>query len=87
MPSAARIMDLATVDGLWQLSDTPVYVADGSEFDRMTVQSITDDAISMANQGKEITLGRNRDISIMPGMSIRTADADESEILHLQGDH
>lgn len=68
--------DLATVDGLWQLSETPVYVADGSEFDRMTVQSVTYDAISMANQGKEITLGSNKDVSIMPGMRIRTADAD-----------
>ena len=69
-------MDLATVDGLWQLSETPVYVAEGSEYDKMTVQSVTDDAITMANQGAEITLGRNKDVSVMPGMSIRTADAD-----------
>ena len=68
--------DLATVDGLWQLSETPVYVAEGAEYDKMTVQSVTDDAITMANQGAEITLGRNKDVSIMPGMRIRTADAD-----------
>lgn len=68
--------DLATVDGLWQISETPVYVAEGSQFGKMTVQSVTDDAITMANQGAEITLGRNKDVSIMPGMSIKTADAD-----------
>ena len=69
-------MDLATVNGLWQLCETPVYVAEGAEYDKMTVQSVTDDAITMANQGAEITLGRNKDVFIMPGMSIRTADAD-----------
>jgi S-layer protein (TIGR01567 family) len=68
--------DLATVDGLWQLSETPVYVAEGSQFGKMSVQSVTDDSITMANQGEAITLGRNKEVSIMPGMSIRTADAD-----------
>ena len=69
--------DLATVDGQWQLSEKPVYVTEGSQFGKMTVQSVTDDAISMANQGEDITLSRNKDISIMPGMGIKTADADE----------
>jgi S-layer protein (TIGR01567 family) len=69
--------DLATVDGLWQLSETPAYVSQGAEYDKMTVQSVTDDAIIMANQGDDITLSGNKDISIMPGMAIKTADADE----------
>jgi S-layer protein (TIGR01567 family) len=69
--------DLATVDGQWQLSEKPVYVTEGSQFGKMTVQSVNDDAISMANQGEGITLSRNKDLSIMPGMGIKTADADE----------
>ena len=69
--------DLATVDGQWQLSEKPVYVTEGSQFGKMTVQSVNDDAISMANQGEDITLSRNKDLSIMPGMGIKTADADE----------
>jgi S-layer protein (TIGR01567 family) len=69
--------DLATVDGVWQLSDTPVDVAENTEYDKMTVQSVTADTIVMENEDNDITLSKNKDISLMPGVSIETADADE----------
>ena len=32
--------DLATVDGLWQLSDTPEDVSENTEYDKMTIQTV-----------------------------------------------
>jgi len=69
--------DLATIDGVWQLSDTPVDVAEGTDYDKMTIQTVTADTITMDNEDNDITLSKNKDIAIMPGVSIETADADE----------
>ncbi|HON35791.1 MAG TPA: S-layer protein domain-containing protein [Methanothrix sp.] len=69
--------NLATVDGLWQLSDTPKDVSENTEYDKMTIQTVTADTITMNNEDNDITLSKNKDITLMPGVSIRTADADE----------
>jgi S-layer protein (TIGR01567 family) len=69
--------NLATVDGVWQLSDTPVDVAENTEYDKMTIESVTADTIVMENEDNDITLSKNKDISLMPGVSFKTADADE----------
>jgi S-layer protein (TIGR01567 family) len=68
---------MATVDGLWQLSDVPVDVSENTEYDKMTIQSVTADSISMNNEDNVITLGRNKEILLMPGVSIKTADSDD----------
>ncbi|HSD57116.1 MAG TPA: S-layer protein domain-containing protein, partial [Methanotrichaceae archaeon] len=39
--------NLATVDGLWQLSDTPVDVSENTEYDKMTIQSVTGTSVEM----------------------------------------
>ena len=69
--------NLATVDGLWQLSDTPKDVSENTEYDKMTIQTVTANSIMMNNEDNDITLSKNKDISLMPGVAIRTADADE----------
>lgn len=69
--------DLATVDGIWQLSENPIKVSSGTKYEKMVVSSVTDNAVIMNNQGSDISLSRNKDIPIMPGIIIRTADADE----------
>jgi len=69
--------NLATVDGLWQLSDTPQDVSENTEYDKMTIQTVTADSIMMNNEDNDITLSKNKDISLMPGVAIKTADADE----------
>ena len=69
--------DLATVDGLWQLSDTPEDVSENTEYDKMTIQTVASDSIIMSNEDNDIILSRNADISLMPGINIRTADADD----------
>ena len=69
--------NLATIDGLWQLSDNPRDVSENTEYDKMTIQTVTADSIMMNNENNDITLSKNKDITLMPGVSIRTADADE----------
>ena len=69
--------DLATVDGLWQLSDTATDVSENTEYDKMTIQTVTADRIMMNNEDNDITLGNNMDFSLMPGINIKTADAAE----------
>jgi len=69
--------NLATVDGLWQLSDTPQDVSENTEYDKMTIQTVTANTITMNNEDNDITLSKNKDISLMPGVSIKTADDDE----------
>ncbi len=69
--------NLATVDGLWQLSDAPKDVSENTEYDKMTIQTVTANTITMNNEDNDITLSKNKDISLMPGVSIKTADADE----------
>jgi len=67
--------DLATIEGIWQLSTEAVDVSEGTDFDKMTVQTATAENIVMNNEGSDLTLGRNKDISLMPDIGIRTADS------------
>ena len=69
--------DLVTIDGMWQLSDSPTDVSENTEYDKMTIQTVTADSIMMNNEDNDITLGNNMDFSLMPGINIRTADADD----------
>jgi S-layer protein (TIGR01567 family) len=66
--------DLATIDGEWQLSDVSTEVKDDTEYDKMTITSSTPTTITMENKDNAITLSKNKDISLMPGVGIKTAD-------------
>ena len=68
--------NLAIVDGIWQISDTPKDVSENTEYDEMTIQAVTANSITMNIEGNDITLIKNKDISLMPGIGIRTADQD-----------
>ncbi|MDD1760620.1 MAG: PGF-CTERM sorting domain-containing protein [Methanothrix sp.] len=72
--------NLATVDGLWQLSDEAKDVSENTEYDKMTIQTVTVDAITMNNEDNDITLSKNKDISLMPGVAIKTADSDDDAL-------
>lgn len=67
---------LAIIDGVWQLSDTPVEVKDDMVYDKMTITSSTPTTITMENKDNAITLSKNKDISLMQGVRIKTADND-----------
>jgi S-layer protein (TIGR01567 family) len=68
--------NLATVDALWQLSDEALDVSEGTDYGKMTIRKVNTDSITMNNEDNDITLSKNKDISLMPGIGIKTADAD-----------
>ncbi|HNT72480.1 MAG TPA: S-layer protein domain-containing protein [Methanothrix sp.] len=70
------LQDAAVVDGIWQISDSPVSIGEGSIFGKMRVSSVDPESmrIVMDNQDNQITLSENRDISLMGDFGIKTAD-------------
>ncbi len=71
--------DLATVDGIWQISDTYTDVEEDTEYDKMTIQTVNSEAYSimMNNEDNKITLSNNKDQALMENLAIVTADQDE----------
>ena len=65
--------DLATIDGLFQLSDSPANVEEGEMQGKMKVQTLTDTGITMKNDGA-ISLGRGRTVDIMGNLKFQVAD-------------
>lgn len=74
-----READLATVDGIFQVSDTPESVEEGDKHGKMEVESLSDDGITMKNDGS-ISLGRGKDIEIMGNLKFRVADNPERNL-------
>ena len=70
--------DLATVDGIWQISDTYTDVEEDTEYDKMTIQTVSpeDYSIMMNNEDNKITLSKDKDQSLMENIRILTADQD-----------
>jgi S-layer protein (TIGR01567 family) len=70
--------DLATIDGIWQISDTPTSIEVDTEYDKMTIQTVDASAmmIMMTNEDNEITLTKNKDILLMENIRIKTGDQD-----------
>jgi len=68
--------DLATVDGIWQISDTPIDVEEDTEYGKMTIQTVDAESrtILMDNEDNKITLAKNKDISLMGDIKLKTAD-------------
>ena len=71
--------NLATIDGLWQLSDEAQDVSEDTEYDKMTIQTVTDTSITMDNEDNDITLSNDKDIALMAGVRIKVADPDADE--------
>ncbi|MCX8206843.1 MAG: hypothetical protein N3G75_03320 [Methanothrix sp.] len=74
-----READLATVDGIFQVSDTPESVEEGDKHGKMEVDSLSDNGITMKNDGS-ISLGRGKDIEIMGNLKFRVADNPERNL-------
>ncbi len=75
-----RGREVVTVDGVWQISDTPIKVEEGSEYGKMTIQDVGTDLgsmfIRMDNEDENIRLRVDKDIPLMGDIKIRTADQD-----------
>jgi S-layer protein (TIGR01567 family) len=69
---------VATVNGIWQISDTPTEVKADTQYGKMTIRAVdaTSGVITMDNKDNAITLSKNKDTEIMPGINLRTADND-----------
>ncbi len=68
--------DLATVNGIFQVSDSPQSVEEGEIHGRMKVETLGDDGITMQNDGS-ISLGRGKTIEIMENLKLEVADSDK----------
>lgn len=68
----------AIVDGIWQISQTPISVNPDMSYGKMSIRSIDANSgtITMDNKDNAMTLNRNRDVSLFPGVGLRTADND-----------
>lgn len=65
---------IATVNGLWQISDTPTPVKIDTEFGKMRIASVSADTIVMDNKDNSIALSRNKDTELMGDIRIKTAN-------------
>jgi len=70
--------NLASIDGIWQISGEPTEVKADAQYGKMTIISVdsTTGTITMANKDEVVTLSKNKDVEIMPGVSLKTADND-----------
>ena len=68
--------DLATVDGLFQVSDSAQSVEEGEVHGKMEVETLDSDGITMKNDGS-ISLGRDKIIEIMENLKLEVADSDK----------
>jgi S-layer protein (TIGR01567 family) len=70
--------NLASIDGIWQVSDAPTEVKADTQYDKMTIRGVdaTNGVITMDNKDNAVTLSKNKDTVLMPGISIKTADND-----------
>jgi S-layer protein (TIGR01567 family) len=65
--------DLATIDGIFQVSDSPKSVEEGENYGKMKVESIGDTGIAMKNDDP-ITLSRDKTIELMENLRFEVAD-------------
>jgi S-layer protein (TIGR01567 family) len=71
--------NLATVDGIWQLSDTSTEIKDDKDYGMMRIATVDpiNGFIAMANKYNAIALSKNKSIPLMGNIKIKTADANE----------
>jgi S-layer protein (TIGR01567 family) len=74
----ASDQNLATVDGVFQLSDKPISIKPNQQYDKMSIRNVdaTSQIITMDNKDNQITLSKNKDIVLMQNIHIRTANQD-----------
>jgi S-layer protein (TIGR01567 family) len=72
-------MDIATVDGVFQVSDTPTALKSDVQYDKMSIRSVNPTAMTilMDNKDNQVTLSKNKDTTLMMNIHIKTADQDD----------
>lgn len=72
-------MQMAQVDGIFQLSEDPTQVDVGSKYGAMEISSVDSNGIEMTNRDKTIYLHKGMDSQIIGGIRLRTADQEIEE--------
>lgn len=69
---------VATVDGIWQISDQPMDVQTNAAYDKMRVAGVNPMAmdVSMDNSKNPVFLEKGSDLPIMPGFRMKVGDND-----------
>jgi S-layer protein (TIGR01567 family) len=68
-----RESDLATIKGIFQISDSAESVEEGEVHGKMKVKTLSDTGITMENDGS-ISLGRGKEVEIMGNLKFLVAD-------------
>ncbi len=66
--------NLATVDAVFQVSDSPESVEEGEVHGKMKVETLDSDGITMNNADSAISLSRGRVVDIMENLRLEVAD-------------
>lgn len=71
--------NIGTIDGIFQVSDTPTLLKSNQHYDKMSIRSVNPTAmtVTMDNKDNQITLSKNKDTILMQNISIKTADQDD----------
>ena len=71
-----REQNLATVDGQWQISDTPVQIRANTNYGKMRIATVdpTNGVVTMDNKDNPITLHMDKSIELTNDIRIKTAD-------------
>jgi hypothetical protein len=76
--------NIATVDGVFQISDKPISIEPQQQYDKMKIFDFDPDAmtITMANKDYRILLSKNKDTVLMKGIHIKTANQNVIDEAH-----
>jgi len=68
--------EVAVVNGIWQISDTPTLINYGQQYGKMSIRNVEamNMTITMDNKGNPINLTRKTDVEFMPSIHLKTAD-------------
>ena len=69
-----REEDLATIDGIFQVSDEPAVIEEGERYGKMEIDSVTDDGITMENDDS-ISLGKGKTVTVMENLKFKVSDS------------
>ena len=74
------------IDGLWQISETPLPIVLGTQYGKMSIIDVNpiDTTITMDNKDNQIILSKNKDIVLMQNIHIKTADQDGTDAAPLR---
>jgi S-layer protein (TIGR01567 family) len=78
--------DSAAIDGIFQISDTPLLLKTDTQYDKMSIRNVdaTNMVVTMDNKDNQITLSKNKDIVLMQDIHIKTADQDGTDAAPLR---